>query len=80
MMLSENSEASKYLITVYSLFMTKEDIENMRAFDPELVSRLENGEVIKSPKYVDIFHMYQQLDTDSKLKLIDLIDKDLNNS
>jgi len=59
--------------------MTKEDIEKMRAMDPELVGALEAGVVIKPPKYLEIFHMYQQLDTQSKLKLIDLIDKDLNN-
>ena len=58
--------------------MTKEDIEKMRALDPELVGALEKGVVIKPPKYLEIFHEFQKLDYQSKLKFIDLIEKDLN--
>lgn len=58
--------------------MTKEDIDKMRALDPELVSALEKGVVIKPPKYLEIFHEFQKLDYQSKLKFIDLIEKDLN--
>ncbi len=58
--------------------MTKEDIDKMRALDPELVGALEKGVVIKPPKYLEIFHEFQKLDYQSKLKFIDLIEKDLN--
>ena len=58
--------------------MTKEDIDKMRALDPELVGALEKGVVIKPPKYLEIFHEFQKLDFQSKLKFIDLIEKDLN--
>lgn len=58
--------------------MTKEDIDKMRALDPELVGALERGVVIKPPKYLEIFHEFQKLDYQSKLKFIDLIEKDLN--
>lgn len=58
--------------------MTKEDIEKMRALDPQLVGALEKGVVIKPPKYLEIFHEFQKLDYQSKLKFIDLIEKDLN--
>lgn len=58
--------------------MTKEDIEKMREFDPELVGALEKGITIKPPKYLVLFHEFQKLDTQSKLKFIDLIEKDLN--
>ena len=55
--------------------MTKEDIDKMRALDPELVGALEKGVVIKPPKYLEIFHEFQKLDYQSKLKFIDLIDE-----
>lgn len=59
--------------------MTKEDIEKMRAVDPELVAKLEQGITLKTPKFIELFHEFQKLDTESKLKFIDLIEKDLNN-
>ena len=59
--------------------MTKEDIDKMRALDPELVGALEKGVVIKPPKQLELFHEFQKLETDSKVKFIDLIEKSLNN-
>ena len=58
--------------------MTKEDIEKMRQFDPELVGALEAGVTVNSPRYLVLFHEFQKLDNESKVKFIDLIEKSLN--
>lgn len=60
--------------------MTKEDIEKMREFDPELVGALEKGITIKSPKYLELFHEFQKLDNQSKIKFIELIENSLDNA
>ncbi len=60
--------------------MTREDIEKMRAMDPEFVGALEAGVVIKPPKHLEVFHQYQKLDNEAKLKLYNLITSDLYNT
>ncbi len=60
--------------------MTREDIEKMRAMDPELVGALEAGVVIKPRKHLEVFHQYQKLDDESKLILYNLITSDLYNA
>lgn len=59
--------------------MTKEDIEKMRGVDPEITKRLENGETITAPKYLELFHDFQRLDNQSKISFIELIEEYLEN-
>lgn len=53
--------------------MTREDIEKMRAMDPELVGALEAGVVIKPPKRLEVFHQFQQLSKEDQLRLATMI-------
>jgi hypothetical protein len=57
--------------------MTADDINKIKELDPELVGALENGAILKAPKYLELFHMYQQLDNHSKIKFIELIENTL---
>jgi hypothetical protein len=57
--------------------MTKDDIEQMRKVAPELVEKLERGETITAPRYVQLFHEYEKLSLDDKCELYDLITNDL---
>lgn len=53
--------------------MTREDIEKMRGVAPELVGRLERGETIETPKYIMLFHQFQQLSQDDQIRLANMI-------
>ena len=60
--------------------MTREDIEKMRAMDPELVGALEAGVVIKPPKRLEEFHQIQQLSKENQLRLANIIAEYLEKS
>lgn len=53
--------------------MTKEDIEKMRAVAPEIVEKLERGETIETPKYIMLFHQFQQLSEEDQIRLANMI-------
>lgn len=59
--------------------MTREDIEQMRKVAPDLVEKLERGDTITTPKYLEVFRQYEHLDIDSKIDLYALIKQDINN-
>ena len=53
--------------------MTREDIEKMRAVAPEMVEKLERGETIETPKYITLFHQFQQLSEEDQIRLVNMI-------
>ena len=53
--------------------MTREDIEKMRAVAPEMVEKLERGETIETPKYIMLFHQFQQLSQEDQIRLANMI-------